>query len=132
MVKVKGGIRPSETREIEAEGEDDAAAREALQAQVLRRQATARRHDGPLRQPITGSGRPAVRTGRQKVWPGTTHGSSGNSRRTGNLQDHGAGFTGRFDQSAHPTGHGLPGSRRITEKPRKYSVKSLIIQMNEY
>ena len=34
MVKVKGTIRPMEIREIQAEGEDYAAAREALQAQV--------------------------------------------------------------------------------------------------
>ncbi|ABM10460.1 MULTISPECIES: hypothetical protein [Paenarthrobacter] len=34
MVKVKGVIRPMETRELEAEGEDYAAAREALLAQV--------------------------------------------------------------------------------------------------
>jgi len=34
VVKVKGTIRPMEIREIQAEGEDYAAAREALQAQV--------------------------------------------------------------------------------------------------
>ncbi|EMY34995.1 hypothetical protein D477_006663 [Arthrobacter crystallopoietes BAB-32] len=34
MVKVKGTIRPMEIREIQAEGEDYAAAREALEAQV--------------------------------------------------------------------------------------------------
>ena len=34
MVKVKGIMRPIETRELEAEGEDYAAAREALEAQV--------------------------------------------------------------------------------------------------
>lgn len=34
MVKVKGVIRPIETRELEAEGEDYVAARQALEAQV--------------------------------------------------------------------------------------------------
>jgi hypothetical protein len=34
VVKVKGIMRPIETKELEAEGEDYAAARKALEAQV--------------------------------------------------------------------------------------------------